>query len=686
MDSLDSIFKAQSVALVGASSDQGKLGYMTLDSIIKGGYEGKIYPVNPKGGEILGLPVYRSLNEIPEPVDLAVVIVPPRFVPQVMREAVEKGIPGAVILTAGFKEAGQVELEEEIKRIAKEGRLRFVGPNVQGINYLPNKLCAMFFPVITTRGPLAVITQSGSATAALSEWAVDDGLGITAAVNLGNQADLCESDYLEYFGKDEGTKAVAMAIEGLEAGRRFLSSVSKVSREKPVVVLKTGRSEIGKRAAASHTGSLAGNHKVFTSALKQAGGIPAENLTDLYDRSKGAMLIKQPDGNRVLSISTSGGMGALAADEAEAEGLDMPSLSGKFIQALRAEKISHLANMANPLDLGYVGIEDFITTATLGDQHEIADVILLNFGDPIPGAVDAVKKMSKKLQSSLVVSYCGGGAEERSALVEMHRAEIAVFPSPERAIRGIGASVSYAEWRRRAKGSFTSFDFQDSKPSVSEPKLLTEPEAVKELAGYGISYPEHGLARSAEEAVHIADALGYPVVLKIVSPQISHKTDVGGVFVGLDSDRAVKSAYKAIINKIKAAVPESSIEGVLVCRQAKEGQEVIVGAVIDPVFGPTVMFGLGGVFAEVLKDVTFRVAPFCHSEARAMIREIRGFSLLSGVRGASACDLDALTDLLVATSRLMVDKPRIKELDFNPVRLYPDGLSVLDVRVMAGKS
>ena len=685
MDSLGSIFKAQSVALVGASSDQGKLGYMTLESIIKGGYEGRIYPVNPKGGEILGLTVYRSLNEIPEPVDLAVVIVPARFVPQVVREAVEKGIPGAVILTAGFKEAGQVGLEEEIKRIAKEGRLRFVGPNVQGINYLPNKLCAMFFPVITTRGPLTVITQSGSATAALSEWAVDDGLGITAAVNLGNQADLCESDYLGYFGKDEVTKAVAMVIEGVAAGRRFLSSVSKASTEKPVVVLKTGRSEIGKRAAASHTGSLAGNHKVFTSALKQAGGIPAENLTDLYDRSKGATLIKKPNGNRVLSIATSGGMGALAADEAEAEGLDMPSLSGKFIQALKAEKISDLANMANPLDLGYVGIEDFITTATLADQHEIADVILLNFGDPMPGAVDAVKKMRKELQSSLVVSYCGGGAEERSARVEMHRAGVAVFPSPERAIRGIGASVSYAEWWR-AKGRFTSFEFQDSRPCVSEPKLLTEPEAVKELAGYGISYPEHGLARSAEEAIHIADDLGYPVVLKIVSPQVSHKTDVGGVFVGLDSDKAVKSAYKAIINKIKAAVPESSIEGVLVCRQAKEGQEVIVGAIIDPVFGPTVMFGLGGVFAEVLKDVTFRVAPFYHSEARAMIREIRGFPLLSGARGASACDLDALTDLLVATSRLMVDKPRIKELDFNPVRLYPDGLSVLDVRVIAGKS
>jgi len=446
--SLDMIFKARSVAVVGASADSSKLGFMTLASIVKGGFEGRIFPVNPNAGEILGLKCYASLLDIPEPIDLAVIIVPARFVADILSEAVKKGVPGAVILSAGFKEAGHFDLEEEIAQISRSGGIRFVGPNVQGITYTPNKLCAMFFPVITMPGPLAVITQSGSATAALSEWAVDDGLGICAAVNVGNQADLCESDYLAYFSKEKSVGAVPMYIEGLEDGRRFMDTVHKVSPFMPVIVLKSGKSKIAKEAAASHTGSLAGSHRVFTAALRQVGGLPADNLTDLYDRAKGAAMIKPPKGKRVLSIATSGGMGALAADAAANEDLILPTLPRQYIESMKRENVSALAHIGNPIDLGYVSIAEFERTAVLADEYDVADTILLNFGDPMPGAVEMIINLAAMLKSSLAVSYCGGGQEERRDRIKLNQSGIPVFHSPERAIRGLGAAVEYAQWKR----------------------------------------------------------------------------------------------------------------------------------------------------------------------------------------------------------------------------------------------
>jgi acyl-CoA synthetase (NDP forming) len=275
---LKKIFNARSVALVGASSDSSKYGYMTLNSILGGGYEGQIYPVNPKGGKILGLEVYPSLSEVPGEPELLVVLVPATFVPGVLREAAQKGIKNAIILSGGFREAGRPDLEAEIAAISREYGLRFVGPNIQGINYLPNKLCAMFFPVITTKGPLAIVSQSGTITAALSEWAADEKLGISAAVNLGNQVDLCESDYLDFFASDEKTKVVAMYTEGLKDGRRFLETIRRVALQKPIAILKSGRTVAGQRSAASHTGSLAGSHDVFRAACRQFGAVNAADL------------------------------------------------------------------------------------------------------------------------------------------------------------------------------------------------------------------------------------------------------------------------------------------------------------------------------------------------------------------------------------------------------------------------
>jgi acetyltransferase len=686
VQAIDRIFKARSVAVVGVSSDPAKLGYMTLDSILKGGYKGRVYPVNPRGGELLGLKVYKELCQLPGPPDLVVILVPAKFVPGVLREAAGLGVPGAVILSAGFREAGRTDLEEALAVIARETGLRFAGPNIQGINYLPNKLCAMFFPVITTRGPLAVVAQSGSVTAALAEWAAGEGLGISAAVNLGNQADLCESDYLEYFSLDENTRAVALYLEGIKNGRHFLATAAGAALRKPVAVLKAGRTETGRAAASSHTGSLAGRHEVFRGACRQFGLINAGSLDTLYDYAKGLAALKEPRGNRVLSISTSGGMGALAADEAAAEGLVLPPLPAGLVREIQGVGISPLAHLANPADLGYVPSQDFKPVVLLADKYEAADVILLNLGDPMPGMPEVAVELAGSIKAALAVSYTGGGEEERSGRPAMMAAGIPVFPSPERAVRGIGAAVRAARFRRARQAAgegdiALSFPDLPAREGAAKSRLLTEPEAVQYLKQYHIPYPEYGLARSAEDAVGIAAGMGYPVVLKIVSPDVSHKSDSGGVMVGLEGAGQVRDAYEQILCRVLKAVPGAFIEGVLVCRQAPEGLEVIVGALEDEVFGPAIMFGLGGVFAEVFQDVSFRIAPLTPFDAAEMIQETKGYSLLKGIRGQPSRDLKALKQLLLTVSRLVMENRGIGELDLNPVRVYREGLMVLDARM-----
>jgi len=684
---LERIFNAKSVAVVGASGDPRKFGYMTLDSIIRGGYEGRIYPINPHGGEILGLKAYQSLGEVPGRPELVVIIVPAQYVPNVIREAAEKGAQGAIILSAGFREAGRADLEAEIQSVSQTYGIRLIGPNIQGINYLPNKLCAMFFPVITTKGPLAIITQSGSATAALSEWAACEGLGISAAINLGNQVDLCESDYIDFFSTDIHTKAIALYLEGIRDGRRFLKSIASAAYQKPIAILKSGRSLTGQRAVSSHTGSLAGSHEVFSSACRQFGIISANNIESLYDSAKALGTMREPRGNRLLSISSSGGMGALAVDEAESLGLTVPSLPEQLVKELKGCELSPLASLSNPLDLAYISAEDFRKVAVLADQYEVADIILLNFGDPVAGAPEVVKYLAENIKASIAVSYLGGGEEEKAGRVKIQEGGVPVFPTPERAIRGIAASVQYARYRAngtRQPREITMRDRAKRSQEAEDRHFLLEPEGIEYLRSYQIPYPDHGIAHSEEEAVDIANRLGYPVVLKIISLDAPHKTDVHGVAVGLKEDEQVAAHYKRIHDEVKRVIPGATVEGVLVCKQAPEGLDVIVGALDDPTFGPTVMFGLGGIFTEVLGDVAFRIAPLEGRDAEEMVREIRGYPLLAGVRGQQGYNMEQLTKLLMSVSRMVIERPEIRELDLNPVRLFNRDLMTLDVRMIAG--
>lgn len=688
-EAIATILKARSIAVVGASSHPEKWSYKTLESIVNGGYTGRIYPVNPKGGEILGLPVYRSLQEIPGEVELATLIIPVEAVTDALYQAAEKGVKTVVVTTAGYREGGHYEREVELKALAHELGLRILGPNLQGFIYTPNQLSAMFWPTVRMNGPLGIISHSGSVSAALAEWAVEDGVGISGLVNMGNQMDLCDADVLRFYCQDENTRAVALYAEGVRDGRAFIQAASELARHKPLVVLKGGQSAAGQRSVASHTGSLAGSHRIFTSACRQYGVQTAGDLESLFNMGKALATMRLTPGKRILVITSSGGGATLAVDEAERQGLVIPPLPPELVQELRGLNLHFNANLSNPLDLAGVTIEHFERAVMAADRYDVADTYLLVFADPIPGSTEAVKRLWSKTGRNLAVAYFGGGEIERTSRLEMQAAGIPVFRSSERAVQGIGAAVRAGEDRGRRFSMV-----EDVRPSrngsvqaVAENRtsgFLPEPEAVDLIGRYAMPYPEHGLAHTVEEAVALADEVGYPAVLKVVSRQVIHKSDAGGVVAGLQSADDVRRACASICAAVGERLPEARLDGFLVCRQAPPGVEVIVGSLHDPLFGPVIMFGLGGVFTEVLGDVAFRLAPLGRKDAEEMIHEIKGYPLIAGRRGQKPCDEAALVELLLSVSRLVCEHNEIKELDLNPVRLYEDGLLVLDARVIQG--
>lgn len=697
IDSIRTMFHAKSVALVGASNDPSKYGYMTLDCIIKGGYEGKIYPINPKGGVILGIQAYTSLLALPEVPDVAVILVPVKAVPQVIRDAGEKGIPGVVITTAGYREVGRDDLQDELIALAKACNVRIIGPNIEGFIYMPNKLNAQFFPVIETMGPFATISQSGSLTNGLAEWADNEKLGISATINLGNQVDICESDFMEFLAEDDDVKAMGLYLEGVKNGRRFLEALERVTPKKPVVILKAGRSKAGERSAASHTASLAGAHNVFRAACRQFGAIPVNTLQDLYDTGKLLSTMKIPTGKRLLILSSSGGIGVLSVDEAETLGLDVPPLPPAFVEEVKALGLSPLGSYTNPIDLAAIWADEFRQVALLADKHDVADVFLINFGDPIVGGGDMIIDLKEKLNAGLAVSYMGGAKEEAMDRPRMNRAGVPVFSSPERAIKAIASAMEYGKYRRTCHTQTTDStrrrqpiqlrdeDISSSAPANSDdvaPSFVLEPDAIKLLERYNIPYPAHHVSSQLEDLTTAADAMGYPVVLKVVSKEVVHKSDSGGVSVNINNANALIEQSHTIEARVKTAIPNAEIDGILVCKQAPDGVELIVGAMKDPVFGSTLMVGLGGIFAEVMEDVSFRVAPISRNDARTMLTELKGYPLLTGARGSAPCDVEAVVDLLMKVSRLVMENPDIAELDLNPVRVYESGVLALDARIM----
>ncbi|MEN6375841.1 MAG: acetate--CoA ligase family protein [Smithella sp.] len=667
INQLDAVFKPKSIAVIGASPVAGKIGYDVLYNLINGGFTGKIYPVNTKADQILGLPVYKQISNISPAPDLAVIIIPARVVPQTIEQCGIAGVKSAVVITGGFAEAGEdgTKLQEELASIARRYGIRVVGPNCQGVNNPHHKMCASW-PLLTRKGGMAFISQSGTVGAALMDWAGEDHLGVSVFVSLGNRADVDEADCIRYFNNDPDTKVIALYVEGVKRPLDFQKALAAAT--KPVVILKAGRTDRGRLAAESHTKSMAGVDAVYDAIFKKHHVHRADTIEELYDFAKALAYMTKPRGKKLLNITSSGGAAILAIDQAEKLGLETPPPSATLREQLRAILPPH-CSVNNPIDLtGDVMGEPELYSQVMDTAKGEYDVMVVIFGDPIAGAAQIVTPGASEL-----VIYLGGADVERRERILIQEKGIPVFPSPERGIKALH--------------QFFRFDSPALIPSSAPAstaglQLLTAEESTALLKKEAIPAVAVLHAASPDEAAALARKLETPVALKIASPDIAHKSDVGGVRLNLSGDEEIRRAFGEIMIDASSRVPGACLEGVTVSPMARSGGlEVIVGVFRDPQYGPVLMFGLGGIFTEIYRDVQFCLLPASDDEIMQTIRTVTGYPLLAGVRGQKPKDQAALADIIKGVSQLAIDNPDLDQIDLNPVLVYDEGACVVDVRM-----
>jgi acyl-CoA synthetase (NDP forming) len=662
---LDAILRPKSVAVIGASTSPEKLGYEILKNILDGGFRGGVYPINPKAEAILNLPCHGNVKDLQEPPDLAVLIIPARFVPQAVQDCGEIGVKGVVIITGGFSEAGPEgeELQNQTAEIAAKYGVRLIGPNCQGVNNPHHPICASW-PLLTYRGKVAIISQSGTVGAAMMDWFSEEKLGVSSFVSMGNRADVDETDLIDYFNQDDNTEVIAAYIEGIKRADRFVQVMDKL--QKPLVVLKSGRTPKGKVAAESHTKALAGADAIYDSLFRKHNVCRAYTIEEFYDYAKAFAYLKPPKGNKILFITTSGGAAILATDQAEQEGIDAAPLPPKVVEAITPLIPAH-AIKANPIDLtGDATAKMF--AAVIQQTRDHFDTLGVIFGDPVEGASEVVTPNANEL-----VIFLGGADVERRERELMHLKGIPVFPTPERGVKALAQVLDR---------STLSSPQQPTLTLVTTGRQLPLHDALLLIAEKEISCAAFGLADSPEKASEIAQQQGFPVALKIGSPDIVHKSDAGGVELNLNTSAAVKKAYDQVLARVGKAFPQAQIDGVLVNKMAPPGQEVIIGMNRDPQFGPIILFGLGGVLVEIFRDVALRHLPLTRQDALEMIKEIKGYPILAGYRGQPVLDLQALADCLLAVAQIAEEYPEIVEIDLNPVFAYPEGILVADARII----
>ncbi|MCD6330585.1 MAG: acetate--CoA ligase family protein, partial [Thermoplasmata archaeon] len=687
---LEPLFNPKNVAIVGASHHEGKIGHTVVKNIIESGYKGKVYPINPKGGEILGLRVYKNILEIEEDIDLAIITVPANVAVNVIEDVARKA-KFIIVITSGFSEVGNVEGEKRLVETAKKHGSRILGPNVFGIYSAKPPINATFGPSKIKKGNIAVVSQSGALGIAMIGRASEENMGLSAMVSIGNKADLTEVEILSYLFQDEHTKVVFLYIEGLENGREFLDIIRKRPPNKSIIVLKAGRSKAGARAVASHTGSLAGSDRIFDAAFRQVGILRADSLEDGLNWVTTVALSPAPKGKNVVIITNGGGLGVIAADACEKYGLhlfdDMEVLKKTF-----QDVMPEFGSYKNPVDLtGQAGGKEYREALERAFKEDSIHAILALYcdrGDSIEELKEALIEVHKKYRNVKPALYTLFGGEGATNIIQaLKREGIPAFSDVEDAVSSLYALYKVNE--RKDEGEFEEIEMDDEKireiienaRKEGRNKLLSH-EAKEILRAVGIDVPEFYLAKSIDDAVKAANKIGYPVVMKIVSEDIIHKTDVGGVALNIENEKEVVEAFEAIMENCKRNVPHAKIRGIEISKMLPKGVETIVGSTTDASFGKVVMFGLGGIYVEVMKDVTFRVAPVPKKEIRRMIREVESYPLLMGVRGEKRKDIDAIVDTIYRVG-LLVDKfKEIVELDINPLIVYEKGAKVVDARMV----
>lgn len=688
-------FAPESVAVIGASTKPGKVGHDILRNMLSSGYQGEVYPVNPHAREILGRRTYPSVLEVEGPVDLAVIVVPAPAVLSVMEECGGKGVDAAIVISAGFRESGPegIERERQLAALARRLGIRVIGPNCLGLMVTATGLNTSFARGFPPRGNVSLMSQSGALATAIIDWSIQQGIGYSKFVSFGNGVDVGIVDLLEAWEDDPETSVIVAYIEGLPDGREFMEVARRVSARKPVVVVKSGGTEAGARAVSSHTGSLAGSDQAYDAAFHQSGVLRARALEELFDLAVAFAYQGPPPGRRVAVVTNAGGPGIMATDALERTGLTLAGMDSGIVEKLRT-RLPEASNFYNPIDV--LGDADaarftFAVEAVLEDPGVDALLALVTpqaMTEPEETARGVVEKASAT-KKPVLACFMGGEAMSEAGAV-LNRGQVPNYPYPERAVNALAAMARYREWLDRPEDEVVRFEadreaVRQAFASVREEGRvnLGEVEARGVLSAYGIRLPESRLAESAEEAAQQAREIGFPVVMKIVSPDIVHKSDIGGVRVGIWSEQEAMDAYELMMLRAQRFAPNAVLRGVAVQEMVRGGAEVIIGSTRDPQFGPLVMFGLGGIYVEVLRDVSFRIAPFGRGHAREMIDEIRSAPLLRGTRGQRPADLEAIVETLLVVSQLVTDFPEILEMDINPLKVGApgEGAVAVDARI-----
>lgn len=693
--SLSPFFHPKGVVIVGASSDPAKLGYAIARNMLQSGYKGVTAFVNPKGGELFGRTVYRSVAEVPDPVDLAVLIVPAPATPAALREVAAWGIRAAIISSGGFREAGGegAALESECLAIASKCNMRLIGPNCIGLidYHLPLDTSFVKQPP-PPKGDLALISQSGAVCGLIMDWAREQGIGFSRMLSLGNQADVTETDMLPGIAEDEKTSVVTFYIESIRDGRRFVEEATRAVRRKPLVALKVGRSTSGQRAAASHTGALAGTEAAYEAAFRQAGVLKAGSIEEMFDWAVALAACPLPRGKRIAVLTNAGGPGVIASDVLEANRLKLAELSPETLISLKS-LLPAAASLQNPVDiLGGATREMYADCLRLLlDDPGVDGVLVILPPPPVDSAEADAEAMIPLIRASskpVVVALMGGETIRKAA--ELFRAaRIPEYRFAERAVSALGALWQRAEFLARPEEgprTWADIDTQTRRAALAgaEPGSFLNPEAAELLmAAYGIPTAPIRLARTEVETVEAARELGFPVVLKVASPEIPHKSDVGGILLNVSDDEEARAGFWTVTGRAHTARPEAHIEGVQVQHMIQAGQDVIVGAKREAQFGPLMMFGSGGVEVEGLKDVAFALAPLLPSDADGLLERTWAGRKLKGFRSIPPADEGAVKEVLERLAQLAADLPEIGEIEINPLRVLSpgEGAVAVDVRV-----
>jgi len=729
-ESLEALFAPKSVAVIGASTKPDSLGRAVFKNILFHGYTGVVYPVNPKAKSILGVKAYPSVLDIPDEIDLAVIIVPAIAVANVLEECGRKGVRTAIVISAGFKEIGEegAQRERELQQIAQRYGIALLGPNCLGIiNTDPAvSLNATFAPGMPRQGNIAFISQSGALGVAALEYAQRQKIGLSKFISIGNKADLHENHLLDYLKDDPLSDVILLYVEDLEDPQGFHRLATEITSERPkkipILAIKSGRTLEGAKAATSHTGALAGSDEVYDSIFMQSGVLRVETIEELFDYAIAFAQQPLPQSNRIAIVTNAGGAGILATDAAVRHGVQLAEFTEETVRKLR-ELLPPTVNVANPVDMtGEPNEQRYETVVrTVLEDPNVAGVVVIaaphilmsleNIARHIVRAVQALTpdpapsprpnppaplragegSSGGKVQKP-VLACLMAVTDARPAIEILEEANIPHYSFPERAARALAAMARYREWVHRPRTEyrvFTDVQIEQARETIARAKrqgrsLLLEPEAHDVLKAYGFPVLQYRFAKSEDEALHAAREIGYPVVLKIVSPDIAHKVDVGGVKLDIHSDAELRENYRQMLADVQKAKPDARIFGVFVQEFIKGGKETILGLKRDPLFGPLLMFGLGGIYVEALRDVTFRIAPIRELGVHRMIRQIRGFKILEGFRGEPPSDIEAIAECLARLSQLATQLEEIVELDINPLVVFERGRGarVVDARIV----